>query len=197
MLKQDGSFNNLRKEKKMPGIWDQIKAGAKQLSDAGKKQFGQLKNKSVSEGLMAACALTAAANGELKDSEIEAVMATIKSNPWLQDYDPSQLVQRFKYFCTQLRGPTKAIGKVTCQQAISKNKGVGEAPDIIIAICCAIGAADGDFDDNEKAIVREMCGWLGTPVPPAAVGSTSSPATTPTAPAPASSDPDDLRNFKF
>ena len=30
----------------------------------------------------------------------------------------------------------------------------------MVRVCCAIGAADGNFDDDEKAVVRKICAEL-------------------------------------
>ncbi|SDO81319.1 Tellurite resistance protein TerB [Paenibacillus sp. yr247] len=43
---------------------------------------------------------------------------------------------------------------------ISKFNNKPEVGRIIIAVCCAIGAADVDFDDSEKKVVRDICTTL-------------------------------------
>jgi len=32
---------------------------------------------------------------------------------------------------------------------------------LMVRVCCAIGAADGNFDENEKTAVRNICAELG------------------------------------
>ena len=32
---------------------------------------------------------------------------------------------------------------------------------LVVRVCCAIGAADGDIDERERAVVRRMCSELG------------------------------------
>ncbi|MBF0101788.1 MAG: tellurite resistance TerB family protein [Desulfobacterales bacterium] len=36
-----------------------------------------------------------------------------------------------------------------------------EEAKLMVRVCCAIGAADGNFDDTEKQIVRDICAELG------------------------------------
>jgi tellurite resistance protein TerB len=45
-------------------------------------------------------------------------------------------------------------------QAVGKFRGKPQAQ-LVIRVCCAIGAADGDFDEKEKVVVRRMCSELG------------------------------------
>jgi tellurite resistance protein TerB len=45
--------------------------------------------------------------------------------------------------------------------AISKVKADSGVARLIVRGCIIIGAADGDFDDSEKAVVREICRELG------------------------------------
>ncbi|MDE7064916.1 MAG: TerB family tellurite resistance protein, partial [Desulfovibrionaceae bacterium] len=48
-----------------------------------------------------------------------------------------------------------------CLQVISRLKKRPDEARLVIRVCCAIGAADGNFDDDEKAVVREICAELG------------------------------------
>ena len=44
---------------------------------------------------------------------------------------------------------------------IGKIKGNDEQCRLLVRVVCAIGAADGDFDDKEKAMVAEIVRELG------------------------------------
>ena len=52
---------------------------------------------------------------------------------------------------------TIATGEVMA--AVSKFKGKPQAQ-LVVRVCCAIGASDGDFDQTEKAVVQRMCNEL-------------------------------------
>lgn len=53
------------------------------------------------------------------------------------------------------------IGKQEALKAIAKFSGKPEVGCVIVGVCSAIGSADGDFDEHEKAVVRHICGVLG------------------------------------
>jgi len=46
-------------------------------------------------------------------------------------------------------------------KAITKMKTKPEVAKALVALCCSIGASDGDFDKDEIALVKEMCSVLG------------------------------------
>ena len=52
------------------------------------------------------------------------------------------------------------MGEAECLAEVSKLKKKSDQATMLIGKCCAIGEADGDFDDNEKAAVRKMCAAL-------------------------------------
>ncbi len=49
------------------------------------------------------------------------------------------------------------IGQAGALQAVAKVKNKEAEARLMVRVCCAIGAADGNFDDQEKAIVRKIC----------------------------------------
>ena len=46
-----------------------------------------------------------------------------------------------------------SIGKGEALNSIAKIKKDGEAARLLVRVCCAIGAADGDFDNDENDFV--------------------------------------------
>ena len=53
------------------------------------------------------------------------------------------------------------VGKAEAIKAITKMKTKPEVAKALVALCCSIGASDGDFDNDEIALVKEMCSMLG------------------------------------
>ncbi|MNL82887.1 Tellurite resistance protein TerB [compost metagenome] len=53
------------------------------------------------------------------------------------------------------------IGKQEALKSIAKFSNKPEIGRVIVGVCSAIGAADGDFDEQEKAVVRNICSVLG------------------------------------
>ena len=54
-----------------------------------------------------------------------------------------------------------AIGKAEALKVIGRLRDNEEQGRVMVRVACAIGASDGTFDDDEKAVVREICVELG------------------------------------
>jgi len=52
-------------------------------------------------------------------------------------------------------------GQGEALKLIGKLKAKPEEAQLLVRVCCAIGAADGDFDELERAAVRTICAELG------------------------------------
>jgi len=87
------------------------------------------------------------------------VIGVISRDQDLSVYDVTEMT---KVFTERMEGfkLSPIMGEAECLSVISKLKGKTEQGTLLIGKCCAIGAADGDFDDNEKAVVKKMCDAL-------------------------------------
>lgn len=121
-------------------------------------QYSKIANKKLMEGTMAACALVANANGVIKDEEMDVMTGYINRNQSLKVYDIRDCISSFKKYNEEIK-MQKIIGEQTCLAAIQKCKKDDEAR-VLVAVCCAIAGADGDFDNNEKAAVIKICNSL-------------------------------------
>lgn len=134
---------------------DKLKEGL----DESIKQFKKFKSKSLMEGTLAACAMVANANGIIKPEEKRKMMGYIQRNEALSVYDTNEVIKVFDKFINDFSFDLE-IGKGEALKAIGKIKNKDEGQ-LLIRVCCSIGAADGDFDNDEKQCVREICGTLG------------------------------------
>lgn len=130
---------------------DWVKEQAGTLMDEVKK----FKNQDFLEAITAACALVAAADGNIDSSEKQKMTGYIQRSEELKVFDNSKVIKAFNKFVDSLEFD-QDIGKHDCLKAIKKVED-GDAKEILVRVSCAIGAADGDFDDDEKAIVKEIC----------------------------------------
>jgi tellurite resistance protein TerB len=51
-------------------------------------------------------------------------------------------------------------GEAAALKAVARVKGEGNTPHLLVTICCAIAAADGGFDAEERAAVLRICDVL-------------------------------------
>lgn len=130
---------------------DWVKEQAGTLANEVKK----FKSQDFLEAITAACALVAAADGTIDSSEKQKMVGFVQRSSELKVFDTSKVVKAFNKYADSLEFD-HGIGKMDCMKAI-RNISEHDAKELLVRVSCAIGAADGDFDDDEKRVVREIC----------------------------------------
>jgi tellurite resistance protein TerB len=83
----------------------------------------------------------------------------LRASEQLKVFDQNDVVKLFQKYVEKLEfDSTIGIGEV--MQAVGKFREKPQAQ-LIIRVCCAIGAADGNFDAQERTAVRKMASELG------------------------------------
>lgn len=141
-------------------FWNQLKAKSQEMQSQLQTKASQFKNKEFSQATMAMCALIAAADGKIDQTERSKTAALIMSNETLKIFNPSDLRDQFDFYCNKLSSDYD-FGKVEAIATIGKLKKKPEQGRAVIQIGIIIGGADGDFDDDEKAAVKEACFAVG------------------------------------
>ncbi|ELR98533.1 tellurite resistance TerB family protein [Gloeocapsa sp. PCC 73106] len=116
----------------------------------------KFKNKEFLDAVVAGCALVAAADGHIDASEKRKMEGFIGRSPELQVFDMDQVMKKFNTIADNFEF-SEAIAKRQALNTIAVIKNNPQAAKLLITVCCSIGAADGNFDEDEKAMVREMC----------------------------------------
>lgn len=122
----------------------------------GVKRF---KNKELLDAIVAGCSIVAAADGSIDASEKQKMSGFLNRSEELKVFNMPDVIERFNHFAANLEWDA-LVGKQEALRAIAKFKGKLEIGRIIVGVCCAVGSADGDFDEKEKAIVRDICNVL-------------------------------------
>ncbi len=125
-----------------------------------KNEVSKVRNKTFLEGVVAGCVLVAHADGVVKSEEKQKMMGFLRSSEVLSVFSADEVIATFEKFAKQFDFD-HAIGEANALQAIGKLKSKETEARLMVRVCCAIGAADGDFDANEKAVVRKICQELG------------------------------------
>ncbi|MCP4699113.1 MAG: tellurite resistance TerB family protein [Gammaproteobacteria bacterium] len=133
----------------------------KQTSNA-KDSVTRFKNKEFMDACVAGCALVAAADGNIDATEKQTMAEYINRSEELKVFDMHAVIKRFNHYADNFAF-NQMIGKGEALKAIAKIKKNAEAGRLLVRVCCAIGMADGDFDQNEKSMVRDICTELGLP----------------------------------
>ncbi|MFF7145063.1 MULTISPECIES: tellurite resistance TerB family protein [Streptomyces] len=143
-------------------LWDRIKESASTMQTQLVAKKNDLKSGAFRDASMAMCALVAAADGTVDPSERRRVAQLIAGNEVLQNFPADDLRRRFEDNLDKLTADFD-FGKVSVLQEIGKAKKKPAEARAVIQIGIVIGGADGDFDKDERAIVREACFALDLP----------------------------------
>ncbi|AJE83436.1 MULTISPECIES: tellurite resistance TerB family protein [Streptomyces] len=143
-------------------LWDRFKESASTMQTQLLAKKNDLKSGAFRDASMAICALVAAADGQVDPSERRRVTQLITSNEVLQNFDANDLQRRFEQNLDKLAADF-ALGKVSVLQEVAKAKKKPAEARAVVQIGIVIGGADGDFDKDERAVVREACFALDLP----------------------------------
>ncbi|GAB1338514.1 tellurite resistance TerB family protein [Streptomyces sp. E-15] len=143
-------------------LWDRFKESASQMQTQLMAKKNDLKSGAFRDASMAMCALVAAADGTVDPSERQRVAQLIATNEVLQNFPADDLRRRFEDNLNKLTTDFD-FGKVSVLQEIAKAKKKPAEARAVIQIGIVIGGADGDFDKDERAVVREACYTLDLP----------------------------------
>ncbi|NEY36053.1 Tellurite resistance TerB [Streptomyces sp. PRKS01-65] len=143
-------------------LWDRLKESASQMQTQLVAKKNDLKSGAFRDASMAMCALVAAADGTVDPSERQRVAQLIAANDVLRNFPADELRRRFEEHLDKLAADF-AFGRVGVLQEIAKAKKKPAEARAVIQIGIVIGGADGDFDKDEQAVVREACYALDLP----------------------------------
>ncbi|GEB47547.1 MULTISPECIES: tellurite resistance TerB family protein [Streptomyces] len=143
-------------------LWDRLKDSAATMQTQLNAKKNDLKSGAFRDASMAMCALVAAADGSVDPAERQRVASLIATNEVLQNFEADDLRRRFEDYCQKLMTDFD-FGKVSVLQTIGKAAKKPTEARAVIQIGIVIGGADGDFDKDERAVVREACFTLQIP----------------------------------
>lgn len=138
---------------------DWLKKNVTEARETLNTEITKFKSKDLLEAVLAGCALVAYADGNVSSEEKQKMMGFLKTSDQLKVFDSGDVIKIFQKYVEKFEfDNTIGVGEV--MQAVGKFRGKPQAQ-LVVRVCCAIGAADGDFDEKEKAVVRRMCSELG------------------------------------
>ncbi|UNP89269.1 tellurite resistance TerB family protein [Aeromonas encheleia] len=123
-------------------------------------QVTRFKNKKFMEGTVSVCAYIAMASNGADSSEKQKMMAFVKASDELKVFDSSEVIEFFNKRAASFEFDTD-IGKGEAMKYIVALKSDEGAAQLALRVGVAVAKSDGDFNDAEKAAVREICHALG------------------------------------
>ena len=131
-----------------------------EVSTTLKNEVTRIRNKTFLEGVVAGCVLVAYADGVVKPEEKQRMMGFLRNSETLSVFSVDEVIAIFEKYSQQFEFDP-AIGEASVLQAVGKLKAKQDEARLMVRVCCAIGAADSDFDEKEKTVVRKVCRELG------------------------------------
>lgn len=122
-------------------------------------EVARFNNRDFLNAATALSARVAAADGTISDDEKQKMGAFLSMYPSLKVFSGTDVVASWGHIAG-FYAFDKAMGDAEADKLISKVTDP-DARATLVRLGCAIGAADGDFDDNEKAVVISVCRLLG------------------------------------
>ena len=123
-------------------------------------EASKFKNRAFMEAVVNGCALVAAADGKIDATEKQKMAGFLERADELKHFEMRQVIEVFQKAAADFEFD-HTIGKASALKMIGKIKGNEEQGRLLVRVVCAIGAADGDFDASEKAMVGEIARELG------------------------------------
>ena len=139
---------------------DWLKTNASAARDKLASEVTKFKNKDFMDAVVAGCALVAAADGDISAEEKKKMAGFIQNSRELKVFDFKDVIQSFQDTCAQFEFDPE-IGRAEALKTVGKIKKKEDAARLLVRVCCAIGGADGDFDEKERQVCRTLCHELG------------------------------------
>jgi tellurite resistance protein len=117
------------------------------------------RNRPFLEAMMAAAALLALADSEVKLSERLALDFILDNVKELKMFDVHKAVNLFRDYGQAIEKDFNT-GKAKVFQAVAKFAGDEDKGSLLIRACILIAKADGDFSEPEQKVVDELCRLL-------------------------------------
>ncbi|GGS03639.1 tellurite resistance TerB family protein [Deinococcus sedimenti] len=136
------------------GFLNKLKQLAQDGSAAAQQNIARFQNAAFADATMAACALISAADGSVSPEERRKTAGFIMSSDKLKAFDTNKLRTRYDEYCGKLDTDFD-FGKIELMQVVGKIKKPEEAR-AVIQLAVLIGNADGNFDQHEQKVVREL-----------------------------------------
>lgn len=132
----------------------------KEAAEAIQLEFERFRNRQFLEAVMAASALVATADGEVRFAELHMIDEVLETVQALRIYDPHQAVDIYRDHVTALHDQP-ALGYERAIRAIRRIADEPDAARILVKVSLAIGKSNDEFKDAERAVIGIICDTLG------------------------------------
>jgi tellurite resistance protein TerB len=137
-----------------------LKRFSRQSWDAYVAEFSEVHDETLMEGVVAGCAIVAYADGWVTDAERKRMLGLIRDFPPIVPFGIDEVLGVFEELSTQYATNHEAAD-ARALSMVTSVKGRDRYPELLVQTCCAIAAADGGFDEEERRAATRICEALG------------------------------------
>ncbi len=119
-------------------------------------ELNKFRNRQFLDATMAASALVSMADGDVNITELNILDQALETIQELNIYDAHDAMDLYRDYLDELRDDPGAT-RDNIMQAVGKVREDQHAALLLIRVCVAIGKADEDFSEPEKAVIMELC----------------------------------------
>jgi len=119
----------------------------------------QAQNEHLMDGIVAGCALVAYADGWVTEEERIRMLGLIRGFEPIAAFGLDDVVTTFASLTAGFAS-NQIAGEQAALEAVARVKGAGRYPELLVEACCAIAAADGGFDSEERLAAIRICETL-------------------------------------
>lgn len=115
----------------------------------------KFKNKEFLHAAMAGAALISLADGTISSAEKQKMIKFIENHEALKVFTTKDVIDAFGEYVSQIEFD-KDIGDAKAYAALAKLRSNNEAARLVMRMIISIAGADGNFDEDEKAIALKI-----------------------------------------
>lgn len=114
------------------------------------------------EGIAAASALVAAADGKIDDSEVDSVLKALSNHKVLSEAFPTSTIERVAdtMISRANQGRAGALGLYREIEEVNAKSGVDDR-EMLLVIAIDVSEADGEIDAKEREVLAKIATKLG------------------------------------
>ncbi len=134
---------------------DSIKQSVVNASNSVNAELKKFRSKDLLQAIVAGSTMIAYADGVVSAAEKQKLLGFVRTSEQLSVFESDKVIEAFTLHLARFEFDA-IIGAGEALQKIAIFKGKPESQ-LIVRVCVAIANADGNFDDNEKKALAQIC----------------------------------------
>lgn len=144
------------------GFFDNLKQTLAEGRGKLLTEVSRFRNGTFLEGVIAAAVLISAADGNISSEEKKKLCDYVSVSEDLKCFSTDEVIAAFRKIADTYDFDP-AIGRAEALKKVGKLRGKEDQARLLVRVAVIIAMSDGNFDESEKKVVRELCAELNLP----------------------------------